>query len=93
MFLEKPVYAAVLREQVACRLDQAATPSRYTSSQDSSNLAQRTVVSHRAASSHNARRHFGERHVRPPHLSAVPGTTGISGAVADSVDETFDGNQ
>ena len=61
MFLEIPVPAVVLREQVARLLDESATSSRYTSSQDSSNLAQRTVVPHRAASSHNASRHFGER--------------------------------
>ena len=65
MFLEIPVPAVVLRDQVARLLDESATPSRYTSSQDSSNLAQRTAVAQRASrdgvmvpprSSHNAAR-------------------------------------
>ena len=36
MFLEMPVPAVVLRDQVARLLDESASPSRYTSSQDTS---------------------------------------------------------
>ena len=73
MFLEMPVPAVVLRDQVAGLLDESASPSRYTSSQDTSSLAQRTAVAQTASwesvmdppgSGHNARKFLGdgERH-------------------------------
>ena len=73
MFLEMPVPAVVLRDQVARLLDESASPSRYTSSQDTSSLAQRTAVAQTASwesvmdppgSGHNARKFLadGERH-------------------------------
>jgi chemotaxis family two-component system response regulator PixH len=73
MFLEIPVPAVVLRDQVARLLDESATPSRYTSSQDSSSRAQRTAVAQRTSrdgvmvspgASHNARKPlaYSERH-------------------------------
>jgi CheY-like chemotaxis protein len=73
MFLEIPVPAVVLRDQVARLLDESATPSQYTSTQDCSSLAQRTAVAQRASrdgvmvspgSSHNARKPlaYGECH-------------------------------
>ena len=72
MFLEIPVPAVVLRDQVARLLDESATPSRYTSSQHTSSLAPRTAVAQRVwesgmdppGSGHNARKFVadGEHH-------------------------------
>ena len=105
MFLEIPVPAVVLRDQVARLLDESATPSRYTSSQDTSSLAQRTAVAQRASwesvmdppgSGHNARKLLadGERHgTVNRHCPQCLDTIGISGAVADSVDTNADGDQ
>ena len=72
MFLEIPVPAKVLGEQVARLLDEAAATCRATSSRESSSLAQRTAAAERASgngviappgSSHKGRNAFayGER--------------------------------
>ena len=104
IFLEIPVPAVVLRDQVARLLDESASLSRYTSSQDTSSLAQRTAVAQTVSgkrhgspgSGHNARKFLadGERHgTVDRHCPQCMDTTGISGAVADAVDTNAVGDQ